>query len=193
LKWANLKSISLNGLWKNNPGTVQLLGLCPLLAVSSTFINAFTLGIATLFVLVCSNGLVSCFARYIPHYLRLPFFVLLIASFVTFTQIFLSVYYFNLYESLGIYLALITTNCVIMGRAESFASKNSLGPALLDGLMNGLGFLIVLCLIGALREWIGQGFLLALLPPGAFMILGFIIAITRWIALSGVPPRNDAS
>lgn len=179
MKSVILKKIWQDGLWRNNPGTVQLLGLCPLLAVSNTFANALALGLATLFVLVCSNGLVSSIARFIPHHLRMPMFVLIIASFVTLTQLFLSAYYFELYESLGIFLALITTNCIIMGRAESFASKNTVPLAMLDGLTHGLGFLGVLCLIGALREIIGQAFLLALLPPGAFMMLGALIALSK--------------
>jgi len=171
--------ILLEGLWKNNAGLVQLLGLCPLLAVSTTFLTAFTLGLATLFVLICSNGLVASVTRFTPSHLRIPIFVLIIASFVTLTQIFLSAYFFGLYESLGIFLALITTNCVILGRAEAFASRNSVPHALLDGLANGLGFLAVLCLIGGLREFIGQYFLLALLPPGAFIILGVMIAVYK--------------
>lgn len=176
MKLDTLKHQALEGLWKNNPGTVQLLGLCPLLAVSTTLVNAFTLGIATLFVLVSSNALVSILGRIIPAHLRLPFFVLIIASFVTLTEIFLSAFYFELYESLGIFLALITTNCLIMGRAESFASKNDVLHSVFDGLVNGTGFLLVLCLMGGLREGIGQGFILALLPPGAFILLGFIVA-----------------
>lgn len=179
LSLKNLTTLTLNGLWKNNPGTVQLLGLCPLLAISTSLINAFTLGLATLFVLMSSNGLVASVARFIPSHLRLPIFVLIIAGFVTLTQLFLSAFYFNLYESLGIFLALITTNCLIMGRAEAFASKNTVFLALFDGLTQGLGFLIVLCLIGGLREWIGQFFLLTLLPPGAFILLGFIVALQK--------------
>ncbi len=171
----------LQGLWKNNPGLVQLLGLCPLLAVSTSFVTAFTLGLATLFVLVCSNGLIASVARFIPSHLRIPMFILIIASFVTLTQIFLSAYFFGLYESLGIFLALITTNCLILGRAEAFASRHSIPHALLDGLANGLGFLAVLSLVGGLREWIGQYFILALLPPGAFILLGCIIAVYKRI------------
>jgi electron transport complex protein RnfE len=170
LNWITLKS-------KFAP--IQLLGLCPLLAVSTNLLNAFTLGLATLFVLICSNGLIASLARFIPSHLRLPMFVLIIASFVTLTQLFLSAYYFDLYESLGIFLALITTNCLIMGRAESFASKNSIAPALLDGLTTGLSFMFLLCLIGGLREVIGKQFLLAIFPTGAFIILGFILAANQ--------------
>lgn len=173
--------VLIDGLWRNNPGTVQLLGLCPLLAVSTTLANAFTLGLATLFVLIGSNTLVSLLGRLIPSHLRLPFYVLIIAGFVTLTQLFLSIYYFDLYESLGIFLALITTNCVIMGRAEAFASRNTLPLAMLDGFANGLGFMIVLCFIGGLRELIGSSFLLAILPPGAFMLLGLMIAGQNFI------------
>jgi electron transport complex protein RnfE len=156
-------------------------------------VNAFTLGLATLFVLVCSNVMVSCLARFVPSYLRLPFFVLLIASFVTLTQIYLSLYFYNLYESLGIYLALITTNCVILGRAEGFASKHSVLYSFMDALTNGLGFLLILCAVGGLRELVGQSFLLALLPPGAFMTLGLIIAFTQsnWIKRYKMPYSTE--
>lgn len=162
------------------PSLLPLLGLCPLLAVSTSFITALTLGLATLFVLVSSNILVASVARFIPSHLRIPIFVLIIASFVTLTQIFLSAYFFGLYESLGIFLALITTNCLILGRAEAFASRHSILLALQDGLTHGLGFLIILCLLGGLREWIGQGFILALMPPGAFMLLGVLIALYQF-------------
>jgi electron transport complex protein RnfE len=173
---------------KNKLGSIPLLGLCPLLAVSTTFVNAFTLGFATLFVLICSNGLISSLARLIPSHLRLPMFVLIIAGFVTLTQLFLSAYFFNLYESLGIFLALITTNCLIMGRAESFASKNVVIPAMIDGLKNGLGFMVILCLLGGIRELLGQHFLLAQLAPGAFILLGCILAWVRHC--EGENPRH---
>lgn len=202
------KLIILNGLWKNNPGLIQLLGLCPLLAVTTSLINGFALGLATLFVLISSNVLVASLSKNIPEHLRMPFFVLVIASFVTITQMYLSAYHFELYESLGIFLALITTNCMIMGRAEGFARKNAVLRSALDGLMNGLGFLWVLCIIGGARELLGQGtlfanaemlfgpmvsnwylslssgdtvFLLAILPPGAFILLGFLIALQNII------------
>lgn len=202
------KQIILNGLWKNNPGLIQLLGLCPLLAVTTSLINGFALGLATLFVLISSNVLVASLSKNIPEHLRMPFFVLVIASFVTIVQMYLSAYHFELYESLGIFLALITTNCMIMGRAEGFARKNAVLRSALDGLMNGLGFLWVLCIIGGARELLGQGtlfanadmlfgptvsnwhlslssgdtvFLLAILPPGAFILLGFLIALQNII------------
>lgn len=167
LNWTSLKS---------RFAPIQLLGLCPLLAVSTTLVNAFTLGLATLFVLLCSNGLIASLARFIPTHLRLPIFVLIIAGFVTLAQLFLSAYYFDLYESLGIFLALITTNCLIMGRAEAYASKNTIGNAVFDALTTGLSFMFLLCLLGGLRQLIGQQFLLALLPPGAFILLGLILA-----------------
>jgi electron transport complex protein RnfE len=142
-------------------------------------VNAFTLGLATLFVLICSNGLISSLARLIPSHFRLPMFVLIIAGFVTLTQLFLSAYFFNLYESLGIFLALITTNCLIIGRAESFASKNSVIPSMIDGLKTGSGFMIILCLLGVTRELLGQHLLLAQLAPGAFILLGCMLALIR--------------
>jgi electron transport complex protein RnfE len=201
---SNIKTLAIDGLWKNNPGLIQLLGLCPLLAVSNTLINALGLGLATLFVLLCSNSAIALIGRFIPAYLRLPIFVLIIASLVTMVQMLLAAYRFSLYESLGIFLALITTNCVILGRAEAYAAKNPVRFAIVDGLMQGLGFLLVLLLLGSLRELIGQGsllhdaqalfgptasnwavyfskdqsgFLLALFPPGAFILLGCLVAL----------------
>jgi electron transport complex protein RnfE len=179
-----LKSASLSKLFDNNPITVQMLGLCPLMAVSTTLINAFCLGLATLFVLICSNGLIASFARFIPNHLRIPVYVFIIASFVTLAQVFLSAYFIDLYETLGLFLALITTNCVILGRAESFASKSTVPSALKDGLLQGLGFLVIICIVGLLRETLGKGFLLALLPPGGFLVLGCLIALQRWATRS---------
>lgn len=176
----SFKTLAIDGLWKNNPGLVQLLGLCPLLAVSNTLANALGLGLATLFVLVCSNSLIAIVGRFVPNHLRLPIFVLIIASLVTLVQMLFAAYYFTLYESLGIFLALITTNCVILGRAEAYASKNPLRFAIADGLLQGTGFLLVLVALGGLRELIGQGFLFALLPPGAFILLGFLIALHNY-------------
>lgn len=197
------KELAWQGLWKNNPGLVQLLGLCPLLAVTSTVVNALGLGIATLFVLVCSNATVSAIRQWVPKEIRIPIFVLIIAAFVTCVQLLMNAFTYGLYQSLGIFLPLIVTNCAIIGRAEAYASKNPIKQASFDGLMMGLGFLAVLMVLGAIREVLGQGtlfdganlllgewatnlrievyqldsqFLLAILPPGAFIAMGFLIA-----------------
>ena len=137
---SQFKEISLQGLWKNNPGLVQLLGLCPLLAVTGTVTNALGLGLATLLVLLGSNIVVSLVRLHVPDEIRIPIFVLIIASFVTVVQLLMNAFTFGLYQSLGIFIPLIVTNCAIIGRAEAFASKNPLGPAALDALMMGLGF-----------------------------------------------------
>ena len=197
------KEIAWQGLWKNNPGLVQLLGLCPLLAVTSTVTNALGLGIATLLVLICSNATVSAVRQWVPKEVRIPIFVLIIAAFVSCVQLLMNAYTFGIYQSLGIFLPLIVTNCAIIGRAEAYASKNPIKQASFDGLMMGIGFTLVLLVIGAIREVLGQGtlfdgahlllgdwalvlrievfqfdskFLLAILPPGAFIVMGFLIA-----------------
>jgi electron transport complex protein RnfE len=202
------KQIILDGLWKNNPGVVQLLGLCPLLAVSNTVINALGLGLATILTLVASNGLISLLRNQIPDEARLPVFVMIIASIVTIIELSMNAWFHELYLILGIFIPLIVTNCAIIGRAEAFAARNSVGPAVLDGLMMGLGFAAVLILLGGMRELIGQGtlfsqahlmfgeaargfsitviedyrgFLMALLPPGAFIGLGLIVALKNVI------------
>ena len=202
------KELAWQGLWKNNPGIVQLLGLCPLLAVTNTVTNALGLAIATLFVLVASNSLVSLIRAYVPQAIRIPVFVMIIASLVTCVQLLMNAFTYELYLSLGIFIPLIVTNCIIIGRAEAFASKNSVKHAAFDGLMMGLGFSAVLILLGASREILAQGtlfdgietllgdwaqdltiilyhtdttFLLAALPPGAFIIMGLIIALKNII------------
>ncbi|MAX52764.1 MAG: electron transport complex subunit RsxE [Methylophaga sp.] len=196
------------GLWKNNPALVQLLGLCPLLAVTNTVINGLGLGLATILTLVASNGLISLLRNQIPDEARLPVFVMIIASIVTIIELSMNAWFHELYIILGIFIPLIVTNCSIIGRAEAFAARNSVGPALLDGLMMGIGFTAVLVVLGGMRELIGQGtlfsqaelmfgdiaknftitviddyrgFLLALLPPGAFIGLGLIVALKNVI------------
>ncbi|MBB1321939.1 MULTISPECIES: electron transport complex subunit E [Shewanella] len=205
---SNYREIAAQGLWKNNPGLVQLLGLCPLLAVTATITNALGLGVATLLVLVGSNILVSLVRDFVPKEIRIPVFVMIIAALVTCVQLLINAYAYNLYLSLGIFLPLIVTNCVIIGRAEAFASRNSLAHSTFDGLMMGLGFTAVLVVLGASRELIGQGtlfdgadlllgdwasvltihvwqvdtpFLLAMLPPGAFIGMGLLIALKNVI------------
>ncbi len=200
--------LTINGLWKNNAAIVQLLGLCPLLAVTGTVINAIGMALATTFVLVTSNTCVSLVRHYANDAIRLPAFVMIIAAAVTCIEILMQAYSYELFQILGIFLPLITTNCLILGRAEAFASKNAVGPAIYDGLMMALGFSFVLILLGALREVIGTGaifanmdllfgpgashwkivlnadypqFLLAVLPPGAFIFTGLIIALKNII------------
>ena len=192
-----------DGLWMNNPGTVQLLGLCPLLAVTTTVINGLGLGLATTLTLVASNVTVSLIRRLVRPEVRIPVFVLIIASIVTVIELAMNAWLHDLYLILGIFIPLIVTNCAIIGRAESFASRQSVDRALLDGLAMGIGFTLVLVTLGGMRELIGQGtllahanlmfgafgehlsltlidnyrgFLLAILPPGAFLGLGFLIA-----------------
>ncbi len=205
------REIISNGLWKNNPATVQLLGLCPLLAVTSTVVNALGLGLATILVLVISNVTVSLIRDYVSNEIRIPVFVIVIAAAVTMTDMIMQAFFYDLYLVIGLFVALITTNCAIIARAEAFASKNSVTSSLLDGLFMGLGFTGILVLLGAMREIIGsgtlfanmdlllgagsewlsltiidnyEGFLLAILPPGAFIGLGLIIAgknlIDQW-------------
>ncbi|UAL41901.1 electron transport complex subunit E [Shewanella inventionis] len=205
---SNYRDIASQGLWKNNPGLVQLLGLCPLLAVTATITNALGLGVATLLVLVGSNILVSLVRDYVPKEIRIPVFVMIIAALVTCVQLLINAYAYNLYLSLGIFLPLIVTNCIIIGRAEAFASRNTLAHSAFDGFMMGLGFTAVLVVLGASRELLGQGtlfdgadlllgewassltiqvwqvdtpFLLAMLPPGAFIAMGLLIALKNVI------------
>lgn len=196
----------LQAIWHNNPALVQMLGLCPLLAVSNTLVNALGLGLATLFVLIGSNLMISLLKNRIHEAIRLPAFVLIIASFVTLAELLMQAYAYKLNLILGIFLPLIVTNCLILARAESYAKKNGLLPAFIDGLSMGFGFLWVLLALGFIREALGQatlfanmqllfgegakswqisfsdsGILLALLPPGAFILLGFIAAFKNWI------------
>lgn len=195
-----LKVRFTNGLWHENPGLVQLLGLCPLLAVTITFVNGLGLGIATLVVLMASNALVSATRRWIQPEIRLPIYVLIIASLVTCIELILKAWFPVLDRSLGIFVPLIVTNCAIVARAEVFASRNSVTASILDGLVMGLGFAVLLMTIGAFRELIGQGtifarmdmlfggepmrgiivndggWLLLVLPPGAFFSLALAIA-----------------
>lgn len=205
---AEFNTLVKNGLWKNNPALVQLLGLCPLLAVTGTVVNALGLGLATMMVLVCSNTAVSMIRNFVPESVRLPAFVMIIASLVTCAELLMQAFTYELYEILGIFIPLIVTNCAILGRADAYACKNPVLPAATDGLMMGLGFTVVLILLGAMREMIGQGtlfsgmnlifgemavswkivlidnysnFLFAILPPGAFVGMGLIIAVKNII------------
>lgn len=188
------------GLWRENPGLVQLLGLCPLLAVTSSFVNGLGLGVATLVVLVISNGLVSATRRWIQAEIRIPIYVLIIASLVTCIELVFKAFFPALDRSLGIFIPLIVTNCAIVARAEVFASRNPVGSSMIDGLVMGSGFAMLLMAIGIFRELLGQGslfarmdmlfggepmrglvladggWLLAIMPPGAFFSLALAIA-----------------
>ena len=153
--------ITNDGLWHNNPALVQLLGLCPMLAVTGTVVNALGLGMATTLVLVGSNLSVSLIRNFVPDTVRLPAFVMIIAALVTCVELLSQAFTYDLYLSLGIFIPLIVTNCIILGRAEAFARKNPILPSILDGLMMGLGFMSVLLILGAMREIIGRGTLFA--------------------------------
>lgn len=200
--------IAKDGLWTNNPALVQLLGLCPLLAVTGSVVNALGLSLATMLVLVGSNLAVSMVRNFVPDAVRLPAFVMIIASYVTCTELLMQAFTYELYTVLGIFIPLIVTNCAILGRADAFAAKNPILPSMLDGFTMALGFAIVLVILGAMREVIGQGtlfsnmdllfgesaktwqiqvfdnypdFLFAILPPGAFVGLGLLIALKNVI------------
>lgn len=197
-----------DGLWHNNAGLVQLLGLCPLLAISATVVNALGLGLATLLVLVATNTMVSLTRGLLRPEIRIPAFVLVIATLVTTVELLMNAFFHDLFRVLGIFIPLIVTNCTIIGRAEAFASRQDPGRAALDGLAVGLGFAGVLVVLGAMREILGEGtlfsgmhlllgdiargwqitlipdyggFVLALLPPGAFLALGLLVALYNHI------------
>ncbi|MDG6881544.1 electron transport complex subunit RsxE [Phocoenobacter uteri] len=198
------KTLFSEGVWKNNGVLVQLLGLCPLLAVSNSVTNALGLGIATLIVLMCTNILVSLLRNITPHDIRIPIYVMIIASMVTAIQLLMNAFTYPLYQSLGIFIPLIVTNCIVIGRAEAYASKNSVINSAFDGFSMGLGMTLVLVILGAMRELIGKGtlfdgielllgdwaavlridvlhlengLLLTILPPGAFIGLGILLAL----------------
>ncbi|OFC72233.1 electron transport complex subunit E [Alteromonas confluentis] len=205
---SELKELTVEGLWKNNPALVQLLGLCPLLAVTATVINGLGLGLATMLVLIGSNVTVSLVRNIVRNEIRIPVFVMVIAAFVTIVQLLMNAFTYELYLTLGIFIPLIVTNCAIIGRAEAYASKNAVLPAAVDGLMMGAGFTAVLMVLGGMREALGSGtllagadrlfgsiatnwtitlfdteqpFLLAILPPGAFLGMGLLIAVKNVI------------
>lgn len=190
------------GLFEENPSTVLLLGMCPTLAVTSSAVNGFGMGVATTFVLVGSNIFVSLLGRTTPHKIRVPVFIVLIAAFTTIADLFIEAYSPTLSEALGIFIPLIVVNCIVLGRAEMFASKNNVVPTIADALGMGLGFTSALTVLGTLRELLGHGtvfgfdlcgavmnlfglggtyqyddFLMAIMPPGAFVALGLMTAI----------------
>ncbi len=195
------------GLLANNPGLIQLLGLCPLLAISNTLVNALGLGIATLLTVLLTNTAVSLLRPFLYHAIRIPVFVIIIAGLVTMIERLMEAWLFDLHQTLGIFVPLIVTNCLILARAEAFASRQRLPAAMLDGLTMGCGFLLALTLLGSIRELLGHGsllrdsqllfgtaspdltlqltpehyqFLLFSLPPGAFLLLGLLVAGLRW-------------
>ena len=204
-----LKQHLREGLWSDNPGLVQLLGLCPLLAVTTSVANGLGLGLATLFVLTASNALVSAARRLLSAEIRVPVYVLIIASLVTSVELMFEAWFPAMDRSLGIFIPLIVTNCAIVARAEVFASKNPVGPSIVDGFTMGAGFALLLTAIGAARELVGRGtlfadlgmlagldgsaglrlfdggFLLALLPPGAFFCLALAVAAKNALDLRG--------
>lgn len=199
-----IKSLMVQGLWKNNSSLVQLLGMCPLLAVTSTATNALGLGLATTLVMMCTNFFCSALRRWTPAEIRIPIYVMLIASVVSIVEMLINAYAYGLYQALGIFIPLIVTNCLVMGRVEAFAAKNNVFLATLDGMAMGMGATCAMFVLGSIREILGTGtwlngidmllgpwakslrvevvhmdspFLLMILPPGAFIGLGMLLAI----------------
>ena len=199
------REITANGLWKQNSILAQVLGMCPTLAVTTNFTNAFSLGLATAFVMGMSNGAVSLLRAFIPYEIRIPVFILIIAALVTIVDLSMNAWTHDLYLILGIFIPLIVTNCIVLARVEAFAAKNPAGKSTWDGFIMGFGLALVLGVLGLAREFVGQGtlfsgievvipglhgiqvlpedysFLLGILPPGAFILLGFMIAIRNWL------------
>ena len=188
----NYLKIILNGITKENPTFVLMLGMCPTLATTTSAINGLSMGLATMFVLICSNIVISLIKNLTPDMVRIPVFIVVIASFVTLLQMIMQAYLPDIYASLGLFIPLIVVNCIILGRAEAFAAKNGPVESLMDGVGIGLGFTIGLTLLGICREILGAGsvfgitllpetynILLFVLPPGAFITLGFLVAIVN--------------
>lgn len=195
----NNMKVLINGIVRENPTFVLLLGMCPTLGTTSSAINGMGMGLATMFVLVCSNVAISAIKNLIPDMVRIPSYIVVIASFVTLLQMVMQAYVPSLYKTLGLFIPLIVVNCIVLGRAEAFAAKNSSLPALFDGLGIGLGFTIALTLLGSVRELLGTGkvfgftlfpedygVLFFILAPGAFIALGYLIAIVNKLK------RNEA-
>ncbi len=188
----NKMKVLTNGFIKENPVFILLLGMCPALGTTSSAINGLGMGLATTFVLLCSNVVVSLIKNLIPDKVRIPAFIVIIASFVTIVEMTMKAYMPPLYEALGLFIPLIVVNCIVLGRAEAFAAKNSIGVSALDGISMGLGFTIALTLLGSVRELLGTGrlfdiaiypasygMLLFVLAPGAFIALGYLIVIVN--------------
>lgn len=184
-----------NGLWSENPVFVLLLGMCPVLGVTSSVENGIGMGVATTFVLVMSNLVISMLRRIIPKKMRIPCFIVIIASFVTIVEMLMQAFTPALYRSLGLFIPLIVVNCIVLGRAEAFASKNGLFRSMVDGMAMGAGFTLALMAMGAVRELLGNGtlfnanlvgssfhpVLIMIMPPGAFLTLGFLLALMNWV------------
>ena len=184
--------VLMNGIIKENPTFVLLLGMCPTLGTTSSALNGMSMGLATTFVLVCSNVVISLIKNLIPDMVRIPAFIVVIASFVTALQMCMQAFVPDIYATLGVFIPLIVVNCIILGRAEAFASKNGVVPSFFDGVGMGLGFTIALTVLGAVREILGTGkifglevwpedygMLMFVLAPGAFIVLGYLIAIVN--------------
>ncbi len=184
--------VLMNGIIKENPTFVLLLGMCPTLGTTSSALNGMSMGLATTFVLVCSNVVISMIKNLIPDMVRIPAFIVVIASFVTALQMCMQAFVPDIYATLGLFIPLIVVNCIILGRAEAFASKNGVIPSFFDGVGMGLGFTIALTVLGAVREILGTGkifglevwpedygMLMFVLAPGAFLVLGYLIAIVN--------------
>lgn len=197
-----------NGIVKENPTFVLMLGMCPTLAVTTSAMNGMGMGLTTMVVLTLSNMIISLLRKVIPQKVRIPAFIVIIASFVTIVELLLQAYIPFLYDNLGLYIPLIVVNCIILGRAESFAYKNSVIPSFFDGLGMGLGFTIALTLIGAFREILGAGQVFGfdlgishiippigifVLPPGAFFVLAMLTAIQNWAKIRGSKKGKDVS
>ncbi|MBU3853806.1 MAG: electron transport complex subunit E [Candidatus Paraprevotella stercoravium] len=190
----NSFKVLMNGIIKENPTFVLLLGMCPTLGTTSSALNGMSMGLATTFVLICSNVVISLIKNLIPDTVRIPAFIVVIASFVTALQMIMQAFAPDIYASLGLFIPLIVVNCIILGRAEAFASKNGVIPSFFDGLGMGLGFTLALTILGAIRELLGTGklfgmtlwaedygMLMFVLAPGAFLVLGYLIAIVNKI------------
>lgn len=203
---AEIKDIMLNGVWRQNSSLVQILGMCPLLAITTSLVNGFMLSLATLLVMALSNFFVACLRNFIPHEIRIPVFILIAAAVVTMVDLTMNAYLHSLYLVLGIFIPLIITSCLVLARIEAFAAKNSPLASALDGAMMGVGMIWTLSLLGGLRELIGTGnlfggielvipslshlrllpenypgFLVSILPPGAFIVLGCLVAWKNWV------------
>ena len=210
-----LRQIATNGVWKQNTSLVQILGLCPLLAVTTNLVNGVMLSLATILVMAISGGAVASLRNLIPHEIRIPVFILIVASLVTVVDLLFNANLHQLYLVLGIFIPLIVTNCIVLARVEAFANKNPPLQSLFDGVFMGTGMLWTLALLGGLRELIGKGtlfsgidlvfpglhplqllpadypgFLLAMLPPGAFIVLGCLIAWKNWIEARAAERRK---
>ena len=182
----------LNGILRENPVFALVLGMCPTLATTTSAINGMSMGLATTFVLICSNVVISLLKNLIPDKVRIPAFIVVIATFVTMVQLLMQAFLPAIYEVLGLFIPLIVVNCIVLGRAEAFAAKNTVGLSALDGLGMGLGFSLALTLIGAVRELLGTGslfgmnlysetygMLIFVLAPGAFIVLGYLMALVQ--------------